>query len=196
MTPLDINPALAETAGDELALTTSADMERLSGGIAVTDRASLERAVADRLVLDAMADKVREFFKPLKDAAYKLHRTLCDREHRVLDPILALDKAKLEAISDYEQIESRRRRHQEQALAEEQKREADAAALKEAAALEAQGDHGLAAAVVAEAVARPAPVVVLRDEVREVAKFHSLRSVQSHPAGIESNRKAAYAHQR
>jgi hypothetical protein len=168
---LDINPELARGIGGELAATVEQFADRLALSNAVVDRASLEQAVSDRRLLGERVKVVQEFFRPFKNAAHQLHKALCDRETAILAPILRTDAVKLKAIAAYNEAETKRRRLEEQQIADERKREADAAALREAAALERLGDHTLAAAVVAEAVARPAPVVALPDMVREVANF-------------------------
>jgi hypothetical protein len=168
---LDINPELARGIGGELAATVEQLADRLALSTAVTDRPSLEQAVSDRVQLGERVKAVQDFFRPFKSAAHALHKALCDRENAILAPLLRLDRAKQTAIAVFHAAETTRRRLEEQRIADERKREADAAALREAAALERLGDHALAAAVVAEAVARPAPVVALPDTVREVANF-------------------------
>jgi hypothetical protein len=170
-TALDINPALAQSVGGELAATVEQLADRLALSTAVTDLPSLEQAVSDRVQIGDRVKAVQDFFKPFKSAAHALHKALCDRENAMLAPLLRLDRAKQGAIGSYHDAETRRRRIEEQRIADDQKRDADARALREAAALENLGDHALAKAVVAEAIARPAPVVALPDTVREVAKF-------------------------
>jgi hypothetical protein len=152
----------AEAYGDELVAEAAALVDTLQAPV-IVDRAGLERVVGARTRLAEALARVVAYFAPLKAMAYKLHRAICDREAAIRAPLDRLDAQYRTAIADFKAAEDRERRAQEVAIAEAQRvaREADAA--REAAALESQGEHALAAAVVAEAISAPAPVVALPD---------------------------------
>lgn len=168
---IDFNrPEAVEGAGGELAQSTEALVARLGAGAIVTLE-ELERAVRDRQTIGDQIKTVEAFFKPLKQLAHQLHAALCSRETAILAPLRSLDNEKRAAMSLYKEAEDRARREREAAKADEQRRDREARALAEASTLERDGDHVMAAAVVAEAIAAPAPVVVLPDATKAIAKF-------------------------
>jgi hypothetical protein len=112
---------------------------------------------------------VERFFEPLKRMAHQLHAALCTREKTILAPLRTLDDEKRQAMAAYKLQQDRERRRQEQELAAAQQREREAQTLHEAAQLEHQGEHAMAAAVVAEAIAAPPPVVVLADATKTIS---------------------------
>jgi len=165
---LDFNkPETATAVGGELEATAHALAERLTT-TAITDLASLEQAVLDRQAIGEAAKRVETFFEPFISSAHKLHKMLCDRKNAILGPLLRLDVAKRTAITDYKWQEDRRRQLREQEIAAQRRRDSEASAASEAAHLESAGEHALAAAVVNEAIAAPAPVVVLPDVTKTV----------------------------
>ena len=138
------------------------------GPVAIRSLADLERAVRDRqLIADAIA-RVVGFFAGFKAAAHKLHKAICDRESEILAPLRALDAARRDAIGAFKAAQDRERAERERILADEQRRAREADAAAEAAALERDGEHDLAAAVVAEAITAPAPIVALPDPTRGI----------------------------
>jgi len=168
---LDVaDPSTANNIGTELALSTRSLTERLANA-PITDLAMLEQAVDDRRTLGAAAKSVEQFFDPLKQMAHRLHKALCDRQNAILAPILVLDGEKSRAISAFKAAQDELRRQRERELAEQQRRIDQARAAEEAAALETAGESAMAEAVLAEAIQAPMPVVVVRDEVKAVAKF-------------------------
>jgi hypothetical protein len=169
---LDVmRPETASTVGTEIAATTAQLAERLNSG-AITSVGDLEQFVLDRQDIGDAVKRVQEFFTPLKRMADQLHKALCHRENEILGPLLRLDRTKRDAISVYKSEQDRIRAAAEREQADQQRREREAAAAHEAAALERVGDHELAAAVLEEAVTAPAPVVALPDVTRvEGLKF-------------------------
>ena len=167
---LDMNhPDTARGVGGEFAAVTEALVARVDG--TVTTIATLEQAVLDRQDLGAAVKRVQAFFEPFKSSAHKLHKMLCDRENEILGPLLRADAALRVNISAFKAAEDRARQQRERELADERRRADEARAVREAAALETAGEHAMAAAVVAEAISAPAPVVALPDAVRAVASF-------------------------
>lgn len=165
---IDVNqPESVKGVGAELAATTQSLAVRLAGS-AITDLASLGQAVSDRQLIGESVKRVQEFFTPFKAMAHKLHKALCDRENEILGPLLRLDAEKRTAISAFKDEQDRARQARERALVDQQRRENETRAAHEAALLEASGDREMAAAVLADAIAAPAPVVVLADETEDV----------------------------
>lgn len=162
-----IQPEKAKDLGGELAKTTGSLAQRL-GPTAITDTRSLEQAVLDRQALGDAITRVEEFFAPFKQMAHRLHKMLCDRETEILTPLKRVDSAKRAAISSYKAAQDQLRQTRERELAEQRRREEEARALEDAALLAASGQHEEAAAIVEQAIAAPAPVVVLADETKGI----------------------------
>jgi hypothetical protein len=171
MTPaIDFNrPDAAQGVGGDLVATNEALVHRLGPSTTIATVADLERAVVARQQIGEAIKRVEAFFEPVKRMAFQLHKALCAREQAILAPLRALDKDTSRAMSAFKDAEDRARREREEALAEAQRREREGRAIVEAGHLERAGEHGMAAAVVAEAIAAPPPVVVLPDVVKGVA---------------------------
>lgn len=165
---IDLNrPDAVSTAGGELVTTTEALVARL-GARPIATLGELEGAVHDRQAIGDQIKAVEEFFYPLKRLAHQLHKTLCDREGAILAPLRRLDEDKRQAMTAYKAAQDRARRVREAELADEQRKARETQAIAEAGALERDGERVLAAAVVAEAIAAPAPVVVLPDATKAI----------------------------
>lgn len=86
------------------------------------------------VMLKQKAAEVTEFFKPMKDTAYKAHKAICDREKEMLTPLRNAEKTLKKTMGDYAMEQERKRREAEEAArraAEEEARRK----LEEAAAL-------------------------------------------------------------
>lgn len=170
----DVNfnePAAVKKAGEYLETTVEMIADRLALSPAVTDAAALAQAVIDRKDIADHDKRIVAYFAPMKAAAHSLHAMLCARERELRDPLRALDESKAAAIRAYHDAELVERRRREREAAEAAQREREAEAATEAAALERVGDHGLAAAIVADAIAQPAPVVALPDPTAGIVTF-------------------------
>jgi hypothetical protein len=132
----------------------------------ITTREELQAVVGLRQDLAARVKVVVEFFKPFKSQAHQLHQQLCDREGLLIAPLQQYDAACAAAIRDYKVITDRQREADERAAQEQARRDQQARAVADAAALEAQGQPALAAAIIEEALVTPAPVVVLPDPLK------------------------------
>lgn len=94
---------------------------------------------------------VTDFFKPLKDAAHKAHKSICDREKEVLKPFIDAEKAVKRAMAGYlEEVERQKRQYEEYLRAEAQKQVNKS--IEKAAELEAQGKSDEAEKVLNNAV--------------------------------------------
>lgn len=169
---VDFNePTSASRVGGELATTALSLAMRVRQTATVIDVVSLEQAALDRQALGDAMKRVEEFFRPLKAMAHQLHAALCDREREILEPLRTADREKVDAIKVFHVTEQRERLRRQEAEAEARRRDDQDRAALEAAKLEQQGEHALAAAVVEEAIAAPTPVVVYPDPVAEVVSF-------------------------
>jgi len=172
---IDFNrPDAVATAGRELDTTSSMLVATLADRGPIATDADLAQAVADRRRIGDAIKAVEAFFAPIKSMAHQLHVALCTREKVILAPLLKLDDSMRGAMTAYNVAEAKARRQREAALADEQRRDREARAVTEAAQLERAGEVAMAAAVVAEAIAAPAPVVVLPDTVAAVATFRKV----------------------
>jgi hypothetical protein len=154
--------------GADLASNTAALAARLAASV-VIDQATAQQAVLDRQQIADAQKRVAEFFRPLKEASYRAWKLLCAREAEVLAPLSERDGELRAAITAFKAAEDRRRAAAERALAEQARSERERVAAIEAAAHEAAGEPELGALVLAEAIAAPAPVVVLPDATKTIA---------------------------
>jgi hypothetical protein len=169
---VDLNrPEAARLVGLELESTALSTVDRMRGSLVITDRESLEQVTEDRDAVYALIKRAEEFFRPLKALAHQLHANLCAREKEILDPLRAVDREQADAIRVYHAAEERARRAREAEAAEAQRRADEARAAAAAAEYERSGEHETAAAVLAEAIAAPPPVVVIPDPNRDLVTF-------------------------
>lgn len=168
MTTVAVDP---DTVGTELEAQAGALADSLAGGAIVTVD-DLARAVAARADLADMRRRVVDYFAPIKAMAHKLHRALCDREHAIVDPIDARDRAIAAAMSAFKADQDRARRDREREEQARRQHELDAAILAEAATLETAGASAVAAALVEDAIVAPRIIVVEPDRIKDAgAKF-------------------------
>jgi len=177
-----LSPDQAATLGTELETASRAVVGKLANVKIATD-VDLEQAVLDRQDLGDRAKRVQEFFKPFKEMAYKLHRTLCDRENEILGPILKLDGQIKSAMSVYIAEQDRLRRLEEERIAEERRQAEQTRLAAEAAVLERQGDTELAEAVMEQAIAAPMPFVSLPSLRKTVQGLKTRREWKWRPVG-------------
>ncbi len=139
--------------------------------IAVTDMATLARANAVRKAIGEKQKSIAAQLAKPKQWADSLHKWFCSLERAALAPLQILDNYERAQITAFNDEMTRVRVAREQAIAEARRLADQARATSEAAALERAGEHQLAAAVVAEAIAAPPPHVVLPNEVKAVQSF-------------------------
>lgn len=140
-------PVLAEE--EELGREVST-IELEAEGIVIENDADYEAAGEFGKLLKTKAGEVTDFFKPLKDAAYRAHKAVCDREKEMLTPLRNAESVVKKTMGDYFQEQERKRREAEaaaqRALEMETQRQID-----EAARLESEGRDEEAAAALAGA---------------------------------------------
>lgn len=83
--------------------------------------------------------EVTEFFKPLKDAAYKAHKEICNKEKEMLTPLVNAEKTIKSGMAEYQQEKERKRKELEEKARREAQEEAERK-LQEAIDLEEAGD--------------------------------------------------------
>jgi len=89
------------------------------------------------------ASEVTEFFKPMKEAAYKAHKAICDREKAMLLPLSRSEAALKKAMGAYTQKKERERLKAEEEARRIAQEEAEQR-LADAIALEGAGDKDAA----------------------------------------------------
>jgi hypothetical protein len=142
-----------------------------SNKVPVTDLVTLTRAGdVRRAIGERQKAIIAQLAKP-KNWAHGLHQWFCSMERAALAPLQLLDNYEREQIRAFNEAETIRRQERERRIAAARQLADQARATSEAAALERAGEHQLAAAVVAEAIAAPAPVVVLQNDVKAVQSF-------------------------
>lgn len=119
--------------------------------------------------LKAAEKKVIDFFKPLKDAAHKLHKTICDRETTALQPIRTTILAIDASARTWRRAEEQKWQVEEARLREEARQAEEARRLSEALALDAAGHTQAADVVLEQAAAVPTPVIVLASSTPVIA---------------------------
>jgi hypothetical protein len=168
----------------------SSELATQATAIAVIDAASQERASELLLTVAAMRKEIADTWKPMKDAAFKAHRTICAQESTLDAPLLEAEKVLKQRISSFvaEQRraaleEEERQRKVLQAEAERlAAQESQRLAIEDAIALEAEGRPEEAEAVlaaplpiapiyIAPAPVAPAVAAVKGVSMREVWKF-------------------------
>lgn len=127
------------TVIDESVLKTEAiSLEVRADALSVTNDEEYQDAAEFLKALKEQAGKVKDFFKPLKDAAHKAHKEVCDREKQMLDPLTKAEAVIKKAVGGYLAEQERKRREAEERARKAAKAEADRR-LAEAIFLESQG---------------------------------------------------------
>lgn len=126
----------------------------------VTDLDTCRLAKESLPILKRAENRVLDFFKPLKDAANKAHKLLCDKENEQLRPIKNLRVILSTEVYNFEQEQERQRRERERQAQEDERRRREAAALAEAESLAATAPD-VAEQILEQAIAAPAPTVVM-----------------------------------
>lgn len=144
-------------------IAETTDLATKASTLHVVDPASHVDAQHTILSIAAMRKTVTDFFKPMKDAAHKAHKAVCDKENETLKPLEAGSAILVKSIVSYEKACEEKRKAEEDRLRIEQqaqadleaKQESERLALDDAIALEEVGDIAGAEAV----FANPAPIV-------------------------------------
>lgn len=145
---LDVTPN-TYNGEDELTRSVSAVEAKASELVVTNDKEYQEAAEFGRMLKRKSAE-VTEFFKPIKDAAHKTHKQICDREKAMLKPIAEAEKALKAAMGKYATYKLGEQLRLEAQLRQQAQAESDRL-LAQAAELESAGNVQQANAMFANA---------------------------------------------
>lgn len=132
--------------------------------IKVVDVATQKTASEYLLAIAAMRKEVQNTFKPMKQAARKLHLTVCEQEEKHAEPLEQAEQMLKAELGSFVREQMRLAREAEEAARKKAMEEAERAAKEEAERLALEDAETLAAAgnmAAAEAVlSNPAPVPI------------------------------------
>lgn len=128
----------------------TSELELVAEAMLITNDVQYQDAAEFGKTIKAKANEITAFFKPMKDAAHKVHKEVCDREKTMLAPLSKAETILKRAMGDYLSEQERKRRAAEEAARRAAKEEADRK-LVEAIALEGAGDNDGAAAAIEDA---------------------------------------------
>ena len=144
---------------------------------AITDAGTYRLAKESLPLLKRYEDKVVTFFKDIKEAANRTHKSICAKENEQLIPIKSARQRLSTLIYSWEQEQARLQREAEQRAGEEERRRQQESALAEAAAI-SSSDPVTAEQIVEQAIALPAPVIVLPSAQVDVSGVSSSQNWQ------------------
>ena len=146
---------------DRRALESDIQAQLAGLPLAIADQDTYAAAKLFLPKLKQAEDKVLDFFRDMKDRAFKAHKAITAKEGESLKPIKAARDRLSRLIYDFEREQQRLRREAELAESKRLQEQQQAQALEEANALNDAGAVEMAEQVVEQAIAAPAPVVVL-----------------------------------
>lgn len=124
----------------ETALAKSVtEIEFQAGAIVITNDKDYANAAEFGRTLKRQSSEVKAFFQPMKDAAHRAHKEVCDREKAMLKPLENAERILKKTMGAYVQEQERKRREAEEAARRAAQEEAERM-LREACQLEADGD--------------------------------------------------------
>ena len=106
--------------GDEVT-----DIELQASALVIANDDAFRQAGEFGRALKQKAHEVTQFFKPMKDDAYRAHKTICDREKAMLAPLRNAEQMVKKAMNIYTEAQERKRREEEEALRKAAQAEAD-----------------------------------------------------------------------
>ena len=164
-------------------------------GPEVTDADSYQE-VGERLVeIVRHRRTVEDWFHPLRDLAFKVHRLICERQQAILAPLTTFEATAKANRLRLERAEAEARRLEEQRLTEVAHQAERERLAREAADLEARGEELLAKLVLEEAVSAPAPVVILPSTLPANRAISSRANYGWRPVGGDQRRGESTRHQ-
>lgn len=159
----------------EEAVATAMVVAQKAKALAITSPDAYEQAGKELVALASEMKRRRDFFAPMKEAAFRTHREICAREAEALKPLQEAERMLTSGITSYRAVEERRRREEQERIDKAQREAAQADADKRAKEIaeerarahEARGNQQAAAQVRANpapvAPAYVAPAVVQKD---------------------------------
>ena len=147
----DIKEASTVVVKEETALSKqTSELEQKAETTPVTNDAEYQAAAEFGKMLKVKASEVKEFFDPMKKAANKAHKEICDREKAMLTPLANAERLIKRSMGDYATEQERKRKEAEEA-ARKAAEEAANRRLAEAVELEKQGNVEAANTAIEEA---------------------------------------------
>lgn len=128
--------------------------------ITVIDAEEYEMACSFLTLVATRKKQVNETFDPIVQKAHAAWQEAINQRKKFMTPLEMAELNVKTKVSQWRIDEERKRREEEDRLQANAKREADERAIAEAQSLEDNGEKELAAMVLEEAAAAPAPVVV------------------------------------
>lgn len=168
LVPVEPPPALDPDTIGQSALTVSEQAK----AIVITTAADYTRAAEMLKAVVDMRRSVEDTFKPMKDAAHKAHKAVCEQETKILAPVIEAERYLRSGIGAHQAEEARQRRAEEERIRLQNQRQAEAdaqrrsedAALEDAAVAHQNGDSELAEQILSSPLpmtpAKVAPVVL------------------------------------
>lgn len=142
---VESKPPAEETLKQETSI-----LEIQAEGTLVTNDEEYQSAAEFGRAIKAKANEITAFFKPMKDAAHKAHKEVCEREKKMLEPLAKAEKLVKQAMGAYVTEQERKRKEAEEAARRAAAAEAERK-LADAISLEEQGREDEAAAAIEEA---------------------------------------------
>lgn len=139
-----------QTEQEQVLSRAVSEIEFQAGAIIIDNEQDYQNAASFGRMLKQKSSDVKEFWKPMKDAAHRAHTEICNREKAMLQPLVNAEKILKETMGAYVAEQERKRREAEEAARKAAREEADRK-LQEAIELENKGDKVTAAAVIEEA---------------------------------------------
>lgn len=140
----------AELVREEELQQSNSLVERRAKELKILTNEDYEKAAEFGQKIKIQAKAVTDFFKPMKDSAYKAHKAVCDREKAMLKPLQEAERILKGSIAAYQKEQERKKRELEERMWLEAEAERDKK-LDEAAAAEEAGNHAEAEMALAEA---------------------------------------------
>lgn len=142
---------VAETSEQEKALSKAVtEIEFQAGAITIDTEEEYQSAANFGRMLKQRSADVKDFWKPMKDAAHKAHAEICAKEKQMLQPLVNAEKILKQTMSTYVAEQERKRREAEEAARKVAQLEADKK-LQEAINLSDNGQAEEAEAAMEEA---------------------------------------------
>jgi len=151
-TTVAVMPAeVVDVTEQELSLSKAvSEIEFQAGAITIDTDEEYERAAEFGRMLKQRTSDVKEFWKPMKDAAHRAHAEICSKEKAMLLPLTNAEKILKQTMGSYVAEQERKRREAEEAARRAAQLEAEKK-MAEAIALEEQGNSEAAAVAIEEA---------------------------------------------
>lgn len=145
-----VNPDVVDVTEQEETLSREVtEIEFRAEAITIDTEEDYQNAAAFGRLLKQRAADVKEFWKPMKDAAHKAHAEICSKEKAMLKPLENAEKILKLTMGSYVAEQERKRREAEEAARKAAQEEVERK-MREAIALEAAGDQTGADAAIEE----------------------------------------------